>query len=242
MTNINRSKEFSAASNCTTNNNNINNSHIAVNNSIGKQTQNNFITNNPSSNNIISNSYLNKGNVIFLNNSKNKTDNNINSISNYASNNITNNNSKINLKGSLNFSNDYYNGGPTVLNQLPNRYIGNSKNLNFIAPAHLKNLSKGDNCIEAKSNKMNELKFNSNYVINPKSPKNEYELNKKAKSIRITLREKDIQQEILNESLTKYPKREASGNIYSKDQTDENNKQDRVKNFSKDHFKDLKSK
>lgn len=235
MTNINRSKEFSANSNTN------NNSHIAVNNSIGKNNTNNQIHNNPtaSNSNILynNNGYISKGNVVFLNNSKNKSELNQNGIN---LNNNNNNNSKINLKASLNLisNNDNYNPASGYINANPNRYVSMNKNTNFIAPAHLKNINpKNDSTNVDKVNKVNEFKFSSNYFANPKSPINE-DISKKSKSIRIKLKDKDAHEDFINDSYQKQA-RKNNEKEFSKDKSKE--RDTLMKNFSKDHFKDLKS-
>ncbi len=236
MININRSKEFSA--NSITNNNTNNNSHIAVNSSIAKQNQTQNYTNN-----INNNSHLSKGNVIFQNNSKNKSDFNQNP-NNTNNNSNLNNNSKINLKASLNFSsnnNEYFNPCSSYINPNPNRFVSSNKNsMNFIAPAHLKNMnSRNDSSNIDKVNKINEFKFSSNYISNPKSPVIE-DMSKKSKSIRIKLKDKDTHEDFLNDSYQKQAKRNSNNRDFSKDKSKENDTL--IKNFSKDHFKDLKSK
>lgn len=220
--NINRSKEFSANS---ITNSNSNNSHLAVNNSIGKHNQSNQISNNILTNN----NYLSKGNIVPLNNSKNKSEMNQN---------IGNNNSKINLKASLNFSNnECFNPGSSYINPNPNRFTNSNKNINFIAPAHLKNVNSRNDSNAEKINKINEFKFSSNYFANPKSPINE-DASKKSKSIRIKLKDKDAHEDFLNDSYQKQTKKNANEGQSPKEKSKQ--KDTLMKNFSKDHFKDLK--
>jgi hypothetical protein len=140
----------------------------------------------------------------------------------------------------MNFSNnEHYNSGSIYINPNPNKFVSSNKNLNFIAPAHLKNInSRNDSNVE-KINKINEFKFNSNYFANPKSPLNE-DNNKKSKSIRIKLKDKDAHEDFLNDSYQKQAIKNANDGAYSKDKSKE--KDTLMKNFSKDHFKDLKSK
>jgi hypothetical protein len=175
-------------------------------------------------------------NFIANGNSNNPTNINYSSINPGTNKDINGNNSK-NLRASLNFSNEYYtSNNSTNMNHIPGRFVASGKNMGFIAAAH-KSMNKNENL--DKNKQTNEFKFNSNNVFKPNASKYENDKNKKSKSIGIKLKEKEIQEEIFTESFYKNLKKETSDFIYSREKKNDNS--NIIKNFSKDHFKDLKS-
>jgi len=148
--------------------------------------------------------------------------------------NLNNNNiTKNSLKGGLNFSNDYFPISQSNINNVQNRFVSGNRNTNFIAPAYLKNFNTKNESID-RINKVNEYKnIHYNHLANQK--------NIKPKSICIKLVEKDIKVEMLNESFNQDSNKEQIIDPYSKEKYEESGNKDRVKNYSKEHFKDLKS-
>jgi len=180
---------------------------------------------------------LSRANLINENNIKSKADTNEKLNNN---NQTLNNCQKFNLKASTNYQNEYSSNGSNNQTQNQNRFVSGNKNISYIAAAYSKNGNlKNENY--DKNKRLNDFKININNFINAqKSFRKNYEKNKIINSIGCKIKEIEMQEEVQNDAYLNNHKKEQTDIIFSKDKIDEKEVNEKIKKFSKDHFKDLK--